>query len=338
MKKTALTMSVLATLSGFARPDINIYNGKFLNQFSAIKKKGVLVYKNGKRKSRVMYSRKARTLHNHIRFTSDFFNDEFSYDSWDGKGSPIHATYNASRFAILDLIGLRQNAAWAKDRFIFGAGKRKGLDDMEKAIDVVAHEYTHAVIDHTSKLKYEGQSGALNEHFADVFGSIVNQLKNPDLSNPFLIGESILNGELADKHTALRDMMDPSRGLNAQPSHMSQLKTDAEFRKYGPFCVPSRSNDKCGVHILSGIPNRSAALVMSKIGAREAAKLYFNVLTSLSENSNFEDYRKAMLKECKEFAADTCYYVDEALKNVGLVAPQEIADVTETQISQRSDI
>lgn len=318
MRNILILLSAVVSVSAFSAPTINIYNGTYVHQFKALEKKGKLVYKNGKKKSILFYSSKAKRLYNHLRFTSDFFNEEFAYDSWNGKGDDINATYNVSKLSIVDLLGLRQNAAWTGERFIFGSGKRKGLDEMEKALDVVAHEYTHAVIQHTSKLKYEGQSGALNEHFADVFGSIVNQRKNPDLSNPYLIGQSILKGELADKHHALRDMMDPSKGLVAQPAHLKEILTNPSFQAYGPWCTPSRSNDNCGVHILSGIPNRASALVMSQIGPEEASKLYYNVMVSLKENSNFADYRVALMKECENFASDTCYFVDEALKNVGL--------------------
>ena len=36
------------------------------------------------------------------------------------------------------------------------------------ALDVVAHEMTHGVIDHTAGLIYQGQSGAVNEDFSDI--------------------------------------------------------------------------------------------------------------------------------------------------------------------------
>lgn len=39
--------------------------------------------------------------------------------------------------------------------------------------DVVGHEMTHGVIDHSADLVYAGQSGALNEAIADYFGNAV---------------------------------------------------------------------------------------------------------------------------------------------------------------------
>ncbi|WP_297959878.1 M4 family metallopeptidase [uncultured Ruminococcus sp.] len=42
--------------------------------------------------------------------------------------------------------------------------------DIERCVDVVGHEFTHAVVDATCKLKYENQSGAINEAYADILG------------------------------------------------------------------------------------------------------------------------------------------------------------------------
>jgi len=39
----------------------------------------------------------------------------------------------------------------------------------------MAHELTHGVTQFTAGLRYRTQSGALNESFSDVFGSLVRQ-------------------------------------------------------------------------------------------------------------------------------------------------------------------
>ena len=44
-----------------------------------------------------------------------------------------------------------------------------------RSLDVIGHELTHGVTEFESGLVYEDQSGALNEHFSDVFGSLVKQ-------------------------------------------------------------------------------------------------------------------------------------------------------------------
>lgn len=306
-------------LSSFAHENgtIKIYDASLIPQIISLFREGKLVLEDGKRQS-IRPVKKAKTLHKNLEVIRDFYADNFGLKSWDGKGADIKASININTLTIFDVLGMKQNAAWAQTRFMFGAGKRKGLDDFEKALDVVAHEYTHAVIQESSKLKYEGQSGALNEHFADVFGSIINQIQNPNLANPYLIGASILNGEYAEKFEALRDMMDPAKGLSPQPAHMKDLKL-SQFSKYVNNCTPSSDNDRCGVHVLSGIPNKVSALIMSVIGPQASAKLFYNVMTKhMKENSQFKDYKKALLLECKNMASDTCDIVDNSLKSVGL--------------------
>ena len=41
-------------------------------------------------------------------------------------------------------------------------------------LDVVGHEMTHGVTEHTAGLEYLGQSGALNESYSDLMGYIIS--------------------------------------------------------------------------------------------------------------------------------------------------------------------
>lgn len=318
LKGLVLTLACLST-NAFAHENgtIKIFDAKFVPQIISVFKPGNLVLEDGQKKS-LLLPKTAKILNENLEKTRDFYFDHFGRISWDNKGSDILASINVNRFTVIDILGSRENASWAQSRFMFGGGDSKGLDNFEKALDVVGHEYTHAVIQTSSNLNYEGQSGALNEHLADVFGSIINQMNNKGLKNPYLIGSSILHGEYAKKAAALRDMMDPKKGLSPQPAHMKDLESE-QFKKFGPGCVAARSNDNCGVHVLSGIPNRMAAMVMSVIGAEESSKLFYNVMINrLKENSNFADYRVALMEECKELSSDTCDIVDNALKSVGI--------------------
>ncbi len=295
---------------------IKIYDAEFIPQIISLFKPGRLVLEDGQKKTLIL-PKSARALNSNLEKVRDFYAEKFDRKSWDNNGSPILASLNVNKFTIFDLLGSRQNAAWARTRFVFGAGSKKGLDNFENALDVVGHEYTHAVVQTTSNLKYEGQSGALNEHLADVFGIIINQIHN-NPANPYLIGSTVLFGKYKEKAQALRDMMDPAKGLSPQPGHMDDLKKP-KFAKYGENCVAGMDNDNCGVHTLSGIPNKMAALVISALGPEESSKLFYNVMTKrLKEDSKFADYRLALLEECQSLSSDTCAIVDDALKAVGL--------------------
>jgi Zn-dependent metalloprotease len=250
-----------------------------------------------------------------LTITRDFYRDTFQRDSYDGQGADIKAAVEVQQYHLVPILGMKENAAWMAefDHFIFGAGGAQ-LAGFPQALDVVGHEFTHAVVSYSSNLEYVGQSGALNEHLADVFGEIIQHKAYPS-SVPFLIGETTLRGAFAEQARALRDMLDPQAGLSAQPGAMDEIP--AEF---GVDCDPAANNDNCGVHILSGIPNRAAALVIQQIGWTKAARLYYAVMTErLEATSDFEAYRDAVFAECAQtLSASECTRVEDAYHTVGL--------------------
>ncbi|KAJ0155228.1 Sexual differentiation process protein isp4 [Fusarium oxysporum f. sp. albedinis] len=136
-----------------------------------------------------------------------------------------------------------------KLQMVFGDGG-EFLSNFTGCIDVIGHELTHAVTEHTSPLDYYGQAGALNEHISDAFGIMAKQRVQDEKSDvaDWLIGEDcILPGV---KGTALRSMKEPGTayddpvfGKDPQVGHMKQFRTTFE--------------DNGGVHIYSGIPNKA---------------------------------------------------------------------------------
>lgn len=307
-------------LEADAAAGVLIYNGSTVLTIPNPLNRGVLVMKNGKRtlQGRLMpllMTRQVRAAHQNFAATLKFYRDAFGRDGYDGKGGAVRASVELQRYHFLPLFGLKNNAAWMApfNQFVFGAGDSK-LGGFSSAIDVVAHEFTHAVISSTSNLQYVGQSGAVNEHLADVFGEFVQNAVDPE-STPFLIGETVLRGEFAQKARALRDMLEPGTGLSAQPAHMNEIP-DA----LGQDCRPSRTNDNCGVHILSGIPNKAVALMIKNLGWNQLYDLFYTVMTErLTETSDFADYRDAVVSVCKEtLPAASCQVVVDSFKAVGL--------------------
>jgi Zn-dependent metalloprotease len=67
------------------------------------------------------------------------------------------------------------NAFWDGDEMTFGDGDGEIFISFTRSLDVVAHELAHGVTQFTADLEYFSQSGALNEHFSDVFGSAITQ-------------------------------------------------------------------------------------------------------------------------------------------------------------------
>ncbi len=138
----------------------------------------------------------------------------------------------------------------------------------------------------TSNLTYFGQSGALNEHFADVFGILVRQWKKKEkaLTANWVLGKEVLVP--AATRRGIRDMEnpgtafenDPYLGDDPQPAHLSKIYK-------GP-------RDRQGVHINSGIPNRAFVLAAKALKGNAwdvAGRIWYDTMLQLTTSSQFLD-------------------------------------------------
>jgi Zn-dependent metalloprotease len=139
---------------------------------------------------------------------------------------------------------------------VYGDGDGVIFTRFTKSVDVVGHELTHGVVQFTSALEYFGESGALNEHFADVFGTLVKQYRRRQTakSADWLIGKEILVP--APTRTALRSMKAPGTGYQNDPD----LGDDPQPSHYRDRYRGSADNG--GVHINSGIANHAFYLAI----------------------------------------------------------------------------
>jgi Zn-dependent metalloprotease len=161
------------------------------------------------------------------------------------------------------------------------------LRSLASSLSVVAHELFHGVTGGTARLVYQGESGALNESYSDIFGTIISNSAEPDIAKwDWLIGDGISSGL-----EALRDMKDPTR--------FGQPKLMRNFKKL-PL---NQQNDSGGVHINSGIHNFAAYKVMSAHDgnafvfkpAELAAMFYVALTQQLSRQSTFADSRRGVV-------------------------------------------
>jgi Zn-dependent metalloprotease len=213
--------------------------------------------------------------------TFNFFYKLFGWDSIDGAGLPLNGLvhYGAQY----------DNAFWNGRSMVFGDGDGKLFVRFTKSIDVIAHELTHGVTEHTLGLNYSGQSGALNESVSDVFGSMVKQYakKQTAATADWLIGNDIVGPELAP---ALRNMKAPGTAnkYDDQPADMTGY-------------VRTRA-DNGGVHTNSGIPNRAFALTALAIGGNSwegAGRIWWATLrdTAVKPNATFKQFANSTVKQ-----------------------------------------
>jgi Zn-dependent metalloprotease len=98
--------------------------------------------------------------------TYDFYFNFLQQNSFDNNGKKLEGFVHA---------GDLYNTFFNGSVLVFGDGDGVIFDGFTDKLDVISHEYTHGVVQYTSPLQYHGQSGALNESCADVFGIIVKQ-------------------------------------------------------------------------------------------------------------------------------------------------------------------
>ena len=204
----------------------------------------------------------------------DYLKKVLGRNSWDNNGKDIIA--NVHRGVNYN------NAFWDGDEFAAGDGDGIIFIGLARSLDVVAHEFGHGIVQSTANLDYYSQSGALNEHFADVFGTVITQYaeKQDEKTADWLIGNEIMGPELYGE--ALRSMAAPGEaydntimGKDPQPAHMDNYYS-------GP-------GDNRGVHINSGIPNKAFYLFAKERGTETAARIWYHALQNLWSKAYFND-------------------------------------------------
>jgi Zn-dependent metalloprotease len=215
--------------------------------------------------------------------TYDFYLQVLGRNSIDGSGMRIDSTVHyRTRF---------NNAFWNGRQMVYGDGDGVIFSHFTSALDVVGHELSHGVTQFTSRLAYESQSGALNEHFSDVIGSLVKQWKKQQTAAQadWLIGHGILGPTV--KGVALRSMKAPGTAYNDQRT-LGRDPQPANMKDY-----VETEQDNGGVHINSGIPNKAFYNVAAALGGfawERAGKIWFNAFTRrLQSNAGFNEAAKA---------------------------------------------
>jgi Zn-dependent metalloprotease len=215
--------------------------------------------------------------------TYDLYWDVYQRNSIDGSGMRLDSTVHYQQGY--------DNAFWNGQQMVYGDGDedlppaQRLFNRFTISIDVIGHELTHGVTQHTGNLVYSNQPGALNESFSDVFGTLVKQrtLGQTVDQADWLIGAGLFTANV--QGVALRSMKepgtaynDPVLGKDPQPGHMSGYV--------------NTTSDNGGVHINSGIPNRAFYLTATEIGGfawEKAGRIWYVTLRDrIRSTTNFQ--------------------------------------------------
>ncbi len=190
----------------------------------------------------------ALDVHWGITQVYDFFLDRYNRDSFDGAGAKIRSYVHVGNEYI--------NAAWLglsanEGGMIYGDGNYDettgtGAYDALVSLDVTAHELGHAIDGAEGGLVYQRESGALNESFSDIWGSVVEFHAAPE-KEKWIMGEDFVL--VAPR--GIRSMDNPKL-FNQPDTYLGQFWKDATT---AGCPTPDSTNDNCGVHTNSGVFN-----------------------------------------------------------------------------------
>jgi Zn-dependent metalloprotease len=254
------------------------------------------------------YDQAGVSVHWALEGTYDYYLSKHGRDSFDGAGGLVKAyAHTGDGWA---------NAQWLSSLLVmrFGDGGGSWVP-----IDVVGHEFTHGVDQFSSNLIYQGESGALDESFADIFGTLVEfDLEGPG-GGDWLVAE--------DRGTAIRSMENPN--AFGDP--------DTYF---GIGWASLTGGDNGGVHTNSGVQNYWFYLLteggtgtndngddysVTGIGLEDAAKIaYRNRTVYLIPSSGYFDAHLGSINAAADlFGTNSQQYIStvEAWDAVGVYYP-----------------
>jgi len=230
--------------------------------------------------------------------------DTFARSSYDGKGATVVVSVHYERDY--------DNAFWDGAQLVFGDGDGTVFGSFTRPVDVLGHEFTHAVTQYTAGLTYQGQSGALNESVSDCFGMCVKQrvLGQTAAAADWLVGQGIFLPGINAR--ALRDMAHPGTAYD-DPT----IGKDPQVGDLAHYV--HTTDDNGGVHTNSGIPNRAFYLAATAIGGdtwEGAGQIWYSALTggAVNAGTDFAGFAAATVAA----AGDHADMVREAWSTVGV--------------------
>ena len=213
----------------------------------------------------------------------DYFQTKFNRNGFDNKGSLIRVStdYNPAN--------INRTAFSPYDKQInVTFDSIPGSIGIGSFLDICAHEFTHAVIEYSTKLDFKGEPGALGESFGDIFGEVIE--KQTLGKGSWIHGANIL----ADRNME-NPLLSTELNCTGTPGHPDTYG--------GTFWAdPTKSCDDGGVHCNSTVQSywyyllshggTHNGITVQGIGVDESIKIVYRSITNyLQKQSNFKDAR-----------------------------------------------
>jgi len=219
------------------------------------------------------YQAAAVDAHFFMGATYDYYKEKFNRVSYDngGKDIKVIAHYGKSY----------ANAFWDGRELVFGDGDGSEWGPFSADMDIVAHEYTHAVGDSEGSLQYSSQSGALEEATADLMSIF------------------------ALDYYSLKYFGKPGGWLFCANAYTPKTPGDSYYSYVNPesYGYPhdmstyyNTTSDNGGVHTNCTIIGHAGYLVANSIGNSKAEQILYRAICNYyTSTTNFSGARTAWL-------------------------------------------
>ncbi|MBK9752588.1 MAG: M4 family metallopeptidase [Nannocystis sp.] len=238
----------------------------------------------------------AVSAHVNVGRVLDFYRSILMRDSVDDKGMEIISVVNCISSDDEDPPDW-SNATWWDGRMWYGQMHDAGgqVRSFAAFLDVIAHELTHGVIEHTADLIYKGESGALNESLCDIFAMIIGNWYRVGADSDPAHWSWEFGPGLGGSGKPIRDLSDPGR--TGDPDHMSRyLKTREDE---GGVHTNSNIHNKAAYFLITGVDGAGKAV----ISPREAAILYYMCLLRLPQRATFARTLRGLVDVARSYFA-----------------------------------
>lgn len=208
--------------------------------------------------------------------TYDFYKQTFNRNSVDDNGYKLLSYVHYSTNYV--------NAFWDGTQMTYGDGQVSQGFNIMTALDVCGHEITHGVVQNTANLG-NGEAGALNEAFADIFGTSVEWFARPTQHDWFM------GKDISTTGTPLRDMSNPNSQQQPDTYQGTYWDANGEVHKNNGPCIywfyllsvgGSGTNDKSQTYNVNGITMAKAEAI-----AYRALSVYMTPSTDYAAVRNY---------------------------------------------------
>ena len=232
----------------------------------------------------------ALVAHWSAKQTYNFFKTNFNMNGYNNNNPSLNLYVNYGDIITGD------NAFWDDDNNIIciGSGCPFFQTHHYSVLDVISHEYGHAITTYSANLIYEGESGAINESLSDIWSACIENYLGSSSYEIWNMGNHL--------DSVVRCMSNPN--AKGQPdTYGGTYWVDTEDT--------SSSNDYGGVHTNSGVMNywfyllvqggsgindNNESYNIQSIGFQKAQHIVYDALMEhLDLESDFEDAREATI-------------------------------------------